>query len=98
MRIKNNSDGFLNVTCFDEKFEVGTEIEWEINSETLPSTENTKIKSSMSLNWNNLKQDEENKIICRVKNHPSEDPKWQEISGIVDDQNDDKFSFTALFY
>jgi len=98
MHIESNSNGFLNVTCMDEKFDIGTEVEWEINSETLPGTNNTKIHSAISLDWNNLKQDGKNQVICRIKNHPSDNPNYQEISGIVDDQKDDKFSFTALFF
>jgi len=95
----NSGDGFLNVTCMDEKFDIGTEVEWQINSETIPGTKNSESQSSISLDWNNLKQDGKNKVVCRVKNHPSEDPKWQEISGVVNDKGATQFTeFTAHFF
>ena len=59
-------------------FQVGNEVEWEINSETLPGTNNTKIHSAISLDWNNLKQDGKNQVLCRIKNHPSDNPNYQE--------------------
>ena len=42
------------------------------------------------LDWSDLKSDQQNRVVCRVKKHPST-PKWQEITGFVYDETDLQF-------
>ena len=42
------------------------------------------------LDWSDLKSGQQNRVICRVKKHPST-PKWQEITGFVYDETDLQF-------
>ena len=92
MKILHNSNSLLTVSCMDKGYDIGNQVEWEINSKRMASGATIRdFGSCITLDWNNLNQDKNNKIICRVKKHPSKNPNWQELQGFVTGKGDKKF-------
>ena len=92
MTIMDSSNGMLTIGCMDKDYDVGKQVEWQINSKK-PTNGITMSDSGscITLDLNDFNQDRNIKIICRVKNHPSKNPNWQELQGAVKSDGGKRF-------
>ena len=97
MEIVQNSNGNLTVKCYDSEYTVGKKIEWSVKvgeeaDKAMNSTNSDNATASINLSWkDNLKLGKRNSIVCRVKTHPSENPKWQEKTACIYEEDVLKF-------
>ena len=65
--------------CFIHRsYDVGRTVEWEINTSIMSSSATVDNEACIDIYWN-----KRNTFICRVKAHPSNNPRWQEITGFL---------------
>ena len=97
MEIVQNSNGNLTVKCYDSEYPVGKKIEWSVKvgeeaDKAMNSTNSDNATASINLSWkDDLKLGKRNSIVCRVFPHPSENPKWQEKTAWIYEEDVLKF-------